>query len=258
MRCHTCNYKATLPNSCPECKNPEVVLKSIGTKAVADDIASLFPEAKIMRFDTDNKKSERIEQHYEAVHSGNIDIIVGTQTLAKGLDLPSLGLVGVIIADTSLYFPDFSAQERTYQLLHQVIGRIGRGHRESEAIIQTYMPDNAIIKQVTTNDWDEFYNNELMERERFLFPPFCYLLKLTCRRSTIRSVQLATAKLATKLMDDGLRVLVEGPSPSFHERVDNKYCWQLVIKSKNRVELLKIISQLPSGWSYDIDPMNLL
>jgi primosomal protein N' (replication factor Y) len=211
-----------------------------------------------MRFDTDNKKTERIEQHYDAIRSGDVDIIVGTQTLAKGLDLPNLGLVGVIIADTSLYFPDFSAQERTYELLYQVIGRVGRGHRESEAIIQTYLPDNSTIKEVTSNDWWSFYNNEIAERSRFLFPPFCHLLKLSCKRATIRSAQAATQKLAQQLRSEERRIIVEGPSPCFHERINNKYCWQLIIKAKDRGELLKVINTLPSGWNYDIDPMNLL
>src|SRR5690606_25006635 len=99
--------------------------KSVGTKAIADEVQKMFPNASVMRFDTDNKKSERLDAHYKLVRSGEVDIIVGTQTLAKGLDLPKLSLVGVITADTSLYFPDFSAQERTYQLLSQVLGRVG-------------------------------------------------------------------------------------------------------------------------------------
>ena len=135
MRCHSCDYKALSPTSCPNCHNASVVFKSIGTKAIVDEVQRLFPDARIMRFDTDNKKDERIEQHYDAVRRGDVDILIGTQTLAKGLDLPNLSLVGVIIADTSLYFPDFSAQERTYQLLSQVIGRVGRGHRAGQAII---------------------------------------------------------------------------------------------------------------------------
>lgn len=258
MRCHSCGYYAPLPNSCPQCENLEIILKSIGTKAIASDVESLFPEARIMRFDTDNKKVERLEQHYDDIRAGKVDIIVGTQTLAKGLDLPNLGLVGVIIADTSLYFPDFSAQERTYELLYQVIGRIGRGHRESEAIIQTYLPDNRIIKEVVSNDWQSFYENEVTERSQFLFPPFCHLLKLSCRRATSQAAQATAQKLSNQLEASHLHLIVEGPSPCFHERVNTKYQWQLVVKAKARSELLKVIDTLPSGWNYDIDPMNLL
>jgi primosomal protein N' (replication factor Y) (superfamily II helicase) len=258
VRCHSCSYRARLPNSCPQCHNPNIILKSIGTKAITDDISSLFPEAKVMRFDTDNKKSERIELHYDDVRQGNVDIIVGTQTLAKGLDLPNLGLVGVIIADTSLYFPDFSAQERTYQLLSQVLGRVGRGHRESQAIIQTYAPDNPILHAVIHNKWGDFYDKELKERLEFLFPPFCYLLKLTCRRASTKAAQTAAEQFAKTLSEQGFRIAIEGPAPCFHEKISNKYQWQVIIKSKNRGELLKTIGFLPSGWTYDIDPMNLL
>jgi primosomal protein N' (replication factor Y) len=211
-----------------------------------------------MRFDTDNKKHERIEQHYTAVKNGDVDIIIGTQTLAKGLDLPRLGLVGVIIADTSLYFPDFSAQERTYQLLSQVLGRVGRGHRASKAILQTYSPESPLLQAILTKDWHTFYNKELEERKTFLFPPFCYLLMLTCRRASLASTQKAAEKFAKELSAAHLRIIVEGPTPAFHEKIQDKYQWQLVIKAKSRGELLKVIALLPSGWSYDIDPMNLL
>lgn len=258
MRCHTCDFKTSVPVNCPECYNASIVFKSIGTKAIVDEIASLFPEARIMRFDTDNKKAERIEEHYGAVKKGEVDIIVGTQTLAKGLDLPSLSLVGVIVADTSLYFPDFSAQERTYQLLSQVIGRVGRGHRSASVILQTYNPDSPLLKSILTKNWHSFYQQELEERKLFLFPPFCYLLKLTCRRATSDSAAKAAETLAYKLQTLDLKIRIEGPAPAFHEKIQNKYQWQLVIKAKDRSELVKVIGQLPSGWSYDIDPMDLL
>jgi primosomal protein N' (replication factor Y) (superfamily II helicase) len=258
MRCHTCDYKAPTPLSCPECHNASIVFKSIGTKAIVDEVTRLFPDARIMRFDTDNKKDERIEQHYDAVKSGDVDIIIGTQTLAKGLDLPKLGLVGVIIADTSLYFPDFSAEERTYQLLSQVLGRVGRGHRAGKAILQTYAPDSPLLKAILNKDWQSFYQKELTERKAFLFPPFCYLLKLTCRRASLEATQKAATKFVDDLRHSGLRIRIEGPAPAFHERIQNKYQWQIVIKSKDRNELIKVVEMLPSGWLYDIDPMNLL
>jgi len=258
MRCHSCEYKAMSPGSCPSCKSASIIFKSIGTKAVAEEAKRLFPEARVQRFDTDNKKSERIEQHYDAVRAGSVDILVGTQTLAKGLDLPKLSLVGVIIADTSLYFPDFSAQERTYQLLTQVLGRVGRGHRDSQAIIQTYAPDSALLQAVITKDWGSFYNNELAERKQFLFPPYCYVLKLLCQRASSSSAQKATEDLVKKLQTNITGIRIEGPTPSFHEKVQNKFGWQVIIKTKRRGKLLEIIQQLPSGWLHDIDPMNLL
>lgn len=258
MRCHTCEYKSATPLSCPVCHNASIVFKSIGTKAIVDEVGRLFADARIMRFDNDNKKTERIEQHYDAVKNGDVDIIIGTQTLAKGLDLPKLGLVGVVIADTSLYFPDFSAEERTYELLSQVLGRVGRGHRAGKAIVQTYAPDSPLLKAILNKDWQTFYQKELEERKTFLFPPFCYLLKLTCRRASLASAQQTASKFANELSRSGLRIRIEGPAPAFHERIQNKYQWQVVVKAKDRRELIKVVEMLPSGWSYDIDPMNLL
>jgi len=257
VRCHSCSYKTSVPGSCPSCRGSNVLFRSVGTKAIVDEVQRLFPDARIMRFDTDNKKSERLETHYDRVRSGEIDIIVGTQTLAKGLDLPKLSLVGVIAADTSLYFPDFSAQERTYQLLSQVLGRVGRGHGKSSAIIQTYSPDSPLIQAVLGKDWDVFYNNELAERAQFSFPPFCHLLKLSCKRASDVSAQKAAQQLGVTLRERH-SVTVDGPAPSFHGKVQNKFVWQLIIKAKRREQLVSIIRELPSGWSYDIDPMNLL
>ena len=231
---------------------------SIGTKAIVDEIERLFPGARTMRFDTDNKKSERLDAHYASIREGEVDIIVGTQTLAKGLDLPKLSLVGVVIADTSLYFPDFSAQERTYQLLSQVLGRVGRGHRQGMAIIQTYSPTSPLLHAVINKDWDKFYNSEIEERQRFLFPPFCYLLKLSCKRASDSAAQKTAERLASTVRNNYPDVIVDGPTPSFHGKVQDKFVWQIIIKSKQRKRLVEIIKNLPSGWSYDIDPMNLL
>jgi primosomal protein N' (replication factor Y) len=257
MRCHSCSFSTKPPNSCPDCKNATVVFKSVGTKAIAEEVDRLFPAAKVMRFDNDNKKSERIEQHYDSVKAGEVDIVVGTQTLAKGLDLPKLSTIGVIVADTSLFLPDFSAQERTYQLLHQVLGRVNRGHQDSHIVIQTYQPESDLLKAVLKKDWHYFYNKELDERKKFAFPPYFYLLKITCKRATSQSAQKAAEDFA-KTLSDIHNIKVEGPAPSFHEKSQGKYIWQIIIKSKERRILLDVIKKLPNGWSYDIDPMNLL
>lgn len=258
IRCHTCNFHAKPPTSCSECNNASVIFKSIGTKAITEEVQRLFPEARVGRYDTDNKKDERIEHHFDAIHNGDVDILVGTQTLAKGLDLPKLSLVGVVIADTSLYVPDFSSQERTYQLLHQVVGRVGRGHRDGKVVVQTYNPESPILKAIVTKDWHSFYAQELAERKQFVFPPYCYLLKLWCRRATRTSAEESAQKLVAQLKRTGLHIQIEGPAPAFHEKVEAKFQWQIVIKARQRGELLRVIEQLPSGWSHDIDPMNLL
>ena len=258
MRCHTCGHTEPAVTSCPICRNPKIVLKSIGTKAIVDNISSVFPSARIQRFDTDNNKSERIEQHYTSIVSGDIDIIVGTQILAKGLDLPKLSVVGVVIADTSLNFPDYTADERTYQLLRQVIGRVGRGHRESSVFLQTYDPSNFIVQAAAKNAWNDYYDRELAIRQKFLFPPFCFVLKLTCRRASSLASSKKAEEFAGTLRTMNIRAIIDGPSPTLHEKVGNKYQWQLILKAKQRSELIKVIDALPSDWSYDIDPIGLL
>jgi primosomal protein N' (replication factor Y) (superfamily II helicase) len=258
LRCHSCNYHAKSPSSCPVCGHPNVLFKTAGTKAIVDEVQRLFPSAHVARFDTDNARAERFEQHYEAINRGDVDILVGTQLLAKGLDLPHLSTLGILLADTSLYMPDFSAEERTFQLISQVLGRIGRGHVAGRAVIQTYHPDHPVLKAALAGDYEGFYKTELAGRKQFMFPPFCYLLKLTVRRASINSARSAADNLREEIENSGARVRIEGPAPSFYERFQNKYQWQLVVKARQRSELLKIIEGLPSGWSYDIDPSDLL
>lgn len=259
LRCHSCNYRSSAPVNCPECKHPSVIFKTAGTKAVVDEVQRLFPDAKIARFDTDNLKADRFEAHYHAVRDGDgVDILVGTQLLAKGLDLPRLSTLGVILADTSLYMPDFSAQERTYQLISQVLGRIGRGHVAGRAIIQTYHPEHPILAAALKSDYQTFYKAELASRQQFLFPPFCYLLKISIRRATVKAAEKAAEDLKHTIETGRYKVRIEGPAPCFYERFQNKYQWQLVIKATERGELLRIIENLPANCSYDIDPMDLL
>jgi primosomal protein N' (replication factor Y) len=258
VRCHSCNYHSKAPVNCPSCLHPDMVFKTAGTKAIASEVQKIFPNARVARFDTDNLKADSFEQNYDDAREGKIDILVGTQMLAKGLDLPKLSLVGVLLADTSLYIPDYSAQERTFQLINQVLGRIGRGHIAGKAVIQTYNPDNKILNFAIKSDYKNFYEAELLERKQFLFPPFCYLLKLSVRRTSIKNAESAANKLKNMIESDGYKVRVEGPAPSFHERFQGKYQWQLVVKAVVRHELIKIIENLPSNWSYDIDPMDLL
>jgi len=260
LQCHTCGFKTSTPTSCPDCDNADVVFKVVGTKAIEEEVRRLYPNARVMRFDTDNKKSDRLAEHFAAIKSGEIDILVGTQLLAKGLDLPKLTTLGVVIADTSLTFPDYSAEERTYQLLAQVIGRVGRGHSAEERIVvQSYAPERPVITAALARDWDTYYLAELRERELFFFPPFCYLLKLTCRRATSKSAEKAAEQFFATLAELKLPMIVEGPMPSFHAKIGDKFEWQLIIKTKQRAALIRVIEHLPkSGWSYDIDPVNLL
>ncbi len=258
MRCHVCGRTWPLPGSCPECGETDIVLKTIGTKAVVDETRRLFPQARIGRFDTDTVKTEQLETQLAALQTGKIDIIIGTQMITKGLDLPKLSVVGVLNADASLLIPDYTANERTFQLLTQVLGRTARGHGDSTVVVQTYNPGHATLQAAIQKNWDAFYEAELAERKAFRFPPFVYLLKLTCLRATSASAEKTATKLRQQIEKDHPELKVEGPSPAFHPRESGKYKWQLIVKSPSRQTLVAIAQTLPSGWSHDLDPVNVL
>lgn len=256
--CHTCGYQQNALNQCPTCGNTDIAYKGIGTKALIDSLSRLFPEATIQRFDTDNKKADRLESHYDNIVKGKVDILVGTQLLTKGLDLPHLGLVGVISADTSLAFPDYTAEERTYQMLTQIIGRVGRGHRNGTVIIQTHHPESPVLHAAVEDRWETFYQKELKERRQYMFPPFCHIMKLTCSRKTANGAMRAAVTCAAHLRQLKLAIEVVGPSPSFYTKKSDSFNWQIIVKAKNRSQLTEAAKNLPNGWTYDLDPTNLL
>ena len=257
-RCHTCGLKSRPPTACPQCSNPDIVYKSIGTKALAEALAQMFPNYRLRRFDGDNPDSEQVHKHYTELLDGGTNILVGTQLLAKGFDLPKLGLVGIIAAETSLFLPDYTAEERTYQLLYQVMGRVGRGHSAGRVIIQTYNPDSVVLRSAVKRDWQDYYQYILAQRRQFRFPPFAYLLKLTCRRATLAGAQQAAERLKDQLQAQAKAVEVIGPAPSFRARRGRYYYYQLVLKSKQRSQLVKLTAKIPSDWRIDLDPSDLL
>lgn len=255
--CHICNHRQPAPSSCPTCNSSSLLFKGAGSKALWDELSRLFPQARIKRFDSDNKPADTLSQYYQAIKSGEVDILVGTQILAKGLDIPNLTFVGIPHADSSLYLPDFTADEQTYQLLTQVAGRAGRRNLPSQVVIQTYSPDNPVIKSALAKDWDTFYSSQLKERRQFLLPPFCYLLKLKYGKKQSTAAERAAQVLATKLSSNK-NLTVLGPTPAFYGRTNGFYQWQIVVKATKRETLLGVIGVLPSGWRHDIDPTNLL
>jgi len=257
-RCHSCGYNKKPPLSCPDCNEEKIIYRGFGTKALINEAIRLFPNARIQRFDNDNSVSESFEQNYSSVISGDIDILIGTQTLSRGLDLPNLSVVGVMVAESSLSFPDFTASEKTYQQINQILGRIGRGHKKGSAIIQTYSPDNKTIIDSINLDFEDYYNGEIEERRKFLYPPFVQLLKLTCSKATAAGAEKASNSLIKKLKELNLDIVLLGPSPSFYTKKAGKFQYQIVVKSKLRSNLIKVINNLPAGWDYDLDPLNLL
>ncbi|MBA3757938.1 primosomal protein N' [Candidatus Saccharibacteria bacterium] len=258
VRCHTCGHRQTPPNFCPNCKNPDVIYKSIGTKALADSIARLFPDHSLQRFDSDNETGERVNELYSELHKGKIDIIVGTQLLAKGLDLPKLGLVGIVAAESSLSLPDYSSEERSFQLLYQVMGRVGRGHGKGRVVVQSYNPKSVVLRSAINRKLPDFYEYALADRQKYKFPPFSYLLQLICRRTTLKGAQSASEKLAESLRSKKLPVEIIGPTPSFFARRGKYYYWQIIVKSKDRKHLLEIARATPADWTVNLDPVDLL
>jgi primosomal protein N' (replication factor Y) len=258
VRCHICGHFGIPPTACPQCQNPDIIYKSVGTKALIEEVIRLFPGRRIQRFDSDNATGERLHELYDKLHRGEIDILVGTQLLAKGLDLPRLGLVGIISAETSLSLPDYSSEERAFQLLYQVIGRVGRGHGKGEVILQSYEPESIVVKAAVDRSWEEFYNYALKERRQYRFPPFSYLMQLTCKRATLKGAEQASARLKKQLAAQKLPAEIIGPVACFYSRRGKYYYWQIVLKSKQRQHLLELAKLVPQDWSINLDPINLL
>lgn len=258
MRCHSCDFRDIVPTSCPSCGAQELVFRSIGTKALEAELGRLFATAHISRFDRDTEKKKRLAEQYKALHAGDIDILVGTQTIAKGFDLPNLSVVGIIQADSGLQIPDYTAAERTYQLLSQVSGRIGRGHRAGRLFLQTFNPENPLIAFALDKSYEGFYKAEITQRQLYNFPPYSFLLKVTCIRASQRSAELACQQIAERLTSKYRDIAVDGPTPRFIEKRAGRYAWHVVIKAKNRTKLLEITQDLPSNCIYDLDPSDLL
>ena len=257
VRCHTCGAKKAPPKKCPECSSIKIYFSSPGTKAIAEDLRKLFPNANIARFDKDNKKAERLENTYDSVLK-DVDIIVGTQIIAKGHDLPRLSLVAMLLAENGLDFPDFSSEERSYQLMKQLSGRINRGHREGLFVIQTFNKSGRLLKSATRESWDEFFDSELQQRRKHGFPPFYSALKVESARKSRKSAEQSLEKLMDKLSARFNNIEFLGPSPSFIEKKASNWHWQLVIKARNRSDLAKLASEIPSSFRTDIDPANFL
>lgn len=260
LTCHICGFKTRVPTSCPECRNANIIHKGIGTKRIESELAKLFPGKTIARFDADTETGQTVDQRYDELKRGDIDLIIGTQVIAKGLDLPHLRTVGVVQADAGLALPDFSASERTFQLLAQVVGRVGRSHYPTTVVVQSYQPSHPAIQNGLTQNYTDFYERTIHQRQNTNFPPFCHLLKLTCVYKTEAAAVKNAQKIAALLRRhtaDGVEVL--GPTPAFYERVRDTYRWQLIVKSPRRADLAALLAHVPpQHWHAELDPISLL
>lgn len=258
LRCHICGNHEKVPTSCPECHSTEIIHKGIGTKLIESELRKLFPDKVIARFDGDSANDETVENRYQDLYDGKIDLIIGTQVIAKGLDLPKLRVVGVIQADAGLALPDYSAAERTFQLLAQVVGRVGRSSHASSIVVQSFQPQAVAVQMGIAQDYTSFYTQAIADRERGHYPPFTYLLKLTCVYKTEATAIRNAQQLARDIKASYSDVTVLGPTPAFYERQHDTYRWQLVIKSSTRATLASIATSLPPTWQFDLDPISLL
>lgn len=258
LHCHTCGYSVKVPSSCPKCGAPGLVHKGFGTKLLETELGRLFPSAVVKRFDADNKKGEGMDALYSAVRDGEVDILVGTQAIAKGLDLPKLSTVGVVQADAGLSLPDYMAEERVFQLLTQVIGRVGRGHMDkAEVYIQTYRPEHPVLAYAAKEDYLGFYEYMVAKRRKAGFPPFRFVMKLEITMKTEAIVLRKVRELVRQLSDDS-RLIVSPPQPGFHERTAKGYTWQIIVRSRSRKALLRACGGLDKNFKITLDPPGLL
>lgn len=258
--CHACGYAEKVPLSCPECHSEKIIHKGFGTKLLESELKKLFPSARIARFDADSKKTETLDALYEQVKNGDFDIIIGTQTVAKGLDLPLLATVGIAQADAGLSLPDFASEERTFELLTQVIGRVGRGHLDTaEVFIQTFQPNHPSIVYATTSDYDKFSDYLLKNRQVAKLPPFSYLAKISITYKTEKTV-LKHLKLCQESLRKNPLIYISAPMPAFHERSGSGYTWQLILKASSRKVLENTLKNLKKSANLKItlDPPTLL
>jgi primosomal protein N' (replication factor Y) len=259
--CHHCNRREPAPKRCPECGGGRIRHFGLGTERVEEAVRQLYPHARPLRWDRDTASGPDHERYLQTFIDHRADVLVGTQMIAKGLDLPLVTLVGVISADTALHLPDYRAPERTFQLLTQVAGRAGRSHRGGRVIVQTYHPDHYAIQAAAGHDFASFYEQELLYRRRLGYPPFGQMIALRLSDPDPHRCQAAAHRLAHWLAAEIRRLHQQadliGPAPCFYSRVRGRYRWQIIIRGSHPASLLKDIA-LPRDWRVDVDPTTLL
>lgn len=239
LRCHYCNHAVRMPKLCPGCRSQYIRYFGAGTQKVEEEARQFFPDARILRMDSDSTaRKGSHDKIIQAFRNKQVDILIGTQMIAKGLDFPAVTLVGVINADTTLHMPDFRAAERTFQLLTQVAGRAGRGDLPGEALIQTYSADHYSITAAAAHDCDRFYLSEMPVRRSLGYPPFSHLARLLFTHADEEEVRKGAAQaketLKSLLADANEDVSVFGPAPAPLSKIKDRYRWQLVIKAARR------------------------
>lgn len=246
MRCHYCGHQENIPKKCPDCQGEKIRYYGTGTQKVEEELQARFPSARILRMDVDTtRKKGAHEKILKAFEEQEADILLGTQMIAKGLDYPNITLVGVLNADTALNLPDFRSSERTFQLLTQVSGRAGRGAKPGEVIVQTFNPEHHSIVLAQAQDYEAFYQQEMILRHQSGYPPFYFTVKITVSHPAEQVVAKKSYQIAEQLKN-GLspesRIL--GPTPSGIARIKNRYYYQIILKYKHEVHLHRMLREI--------------
>jgi len=257
--CHRCGYTTRVPEECPRCRSRSIRFLGIGTQLVEDQVRQSFPGARVVRWDSDVPARERGGSSLlDAVRGGEVDVVVGTQMVAKGHDFPGVTLVGVISADVGLAIPDYRSSERAFQLISQSSGRAGRGVQPGRVVVQTYEPDNYVVQSAAAHDYRAFYMEEIRYRQQTGYPPFSSMVRLLyshydenrCRGEAERMYRLLEERIAST------DVRITGPAPAFVRRLRGRYRWHLTLRGSGPVELLSGMD-FPRGWVVDVDPVSV-
>jgi primosomal protein N' (replication factor Y) len=261
--CHHCNYRTEHPQTCPACGSDQIKFFGGGTERVEDEVRRHFPNARPVRWDRDTTEGKGAHDALlDSFVNQRADVLIGTQMVAKGLDLPLVTLVGVISADTALYLPDYRSGERTFQLLTQVAGRAGRGLLGGRVVLQTYAPDHYAIQAAAEHNYHRFYETEMRYRSEIGYPPFSRLARLEIRGTSAREAKERAVKLHRRLAqriaeEHRVQTSLIGPAPCFYARIDDLHRWHIIVRGPDPVSLLADLRS--SQWLYvDIDPVSLL
>ena len=259
--CHRCDYREAPRRACPTCGGP-LDYFGAGTQRVEGEVRRLFPPARVLRWDQDAvRRAGGSEGLLRQVERGETDVVVGTQMVSKGFDLPRVTAIGVVNADTGLHLPDFRSGERTFSLLTQVAGRAGRRGPGSRVVVQSYTPEHYAIQAASRHDYDGFFSEEIDFRRQHRYPPFVRLARFLYRNRNDAACAKAADQMARKLArharEQGVPMDLLGPAPAFASRVRGEYQWQVVLRSPDLEALLDGLPIDP-GWTVDIDPQSLL
>ncbi|MGQ9918666.1 MAG: replication restart helicase PriA, partial [Bryobacteraceae bacterium] len=269
LLCHYCNYAQRVPKVCPHCGSEYLWFLGSGSEKVEDELRRSFPHARLARLDRDTVAGKNQYQRIlGGFREGAFDILVGTQMIAKGHDIPNVTLVGVINADIGLALPDFRAAERTFQLLTQVAGRAGRHHLPGLVIVQTTAPDHYAIRCAAAQDYGKFYQKELEFRRLMRYPPFCAMANILLRGPTQEAAMRLAAEAAQQLGSGGNGVRILGPAEAPVPRLKGEHRYQILVKALSRSRLNEMLNALRSHaaeqkWPatalvVDVDPVSLL